>query len=70
MLEKEKGHINHYNPLKGFGFIRRKKGKDVFFFFNDFESGKADIVIGDQVEFTIKKMEKGPRAYDISVISS
>lgn len=67
MSKREKGHIHHYNPLKGFGFIRREKGKDVFFFFNDFNSGNADIVIGDIVEFVIKKEPKGLRAYEISV---
>lgn len=67
MSEKEKGYIHHYNTLKGFGFIRREKGKDVFFFFNDFITGNADIVIGDIVEFVVVKEAKGPRAYEITV---
>lgn len=66
MSIKEKGIIHHYNQLKGFGFIRREQGKDIFFFFEDFLDGKADIVIGETVEFEIKKEAKGLRAYKIN----
>lgn len=59
------GTINAYNHLKGFGFIRREKGKDVFFFFEDFSDGTADVFIGDTVRFTIEQRDKGPRAYNI-----
>ncbi|WP_275285877.1 retron Se72 family effector protein [Halomonas elongata] len=65
VTERETGTINHYSNLKGFGFIRRKKGKDVFFFYEDFVDGDADVVIGDTVSFEVKKMPKGPRAYKI-----
>lgn len=64
-LEYETGFINTYNHLKGFGFIRRQKGRDVFFFFEDFKEGKADVVIGDTVRFTVEKKARGPRAYNI-----
>lgn len=68
MSIKEKGIIHHYNQLKGFGFIRREVGKDIFFFFENFTDGNADIVIGETVEFEIKKEPKGLRAYQIDVI--
>lgn len=68
MLIKDKGIIHHYNQLKGFGFIRRLEGKDVFFFFENFVDGKADIIIGETVEFELIKEAKGPRAYKISVV--
>lgn len=67
-MSKETGTIHHYNQLKGFGFIRREQGKDVFFFFADFLSEKTDIVIGEIVEFEIKKEAKGPRAYKINTL--
>lgn len=68
-LEFHKGTINTYNHLKGYGFIRREKGKDVFFFFEDFIEGNANIAIGDTVNFIIEKKPKGPRAYRIEVTS-
>lgn len=67
--EYHKGTINTYNHLKGFGFIRREKGKDVFFFFEDFIEGNANVAIGDTVKFIIEKKPKGPRAFKIEVIS-
>ncbi|MCE8039284.1 retron Se72 family effector protein [Halomonas sp. MCCC 1A11062] len=65
---RETGTVNHYNNIKGFGFIRREKGRDVFFFYEDFVGGNADIVIGDTVSFEIENKPKGPRACNIQVI--
>ncbi|MFJ5538978.1 retron Se72 family effector protein [Vreelandella titanicae] len=67
-MSKETGTIHHYNQLKGFGFIRREKGKDVFFFFADMLNDATDVIIGETVEFEIKKETKGPRAYKINVL--
>ena len=67
-MSRETGTIHHYNQLKGFGFIRREKGKDVFFFFVDFINNTTDIVIGEKVEFEVKKEFKGPRAYRLEIL--
>lgn len=65
---RDKGVINTYNFLKGFGFIRRKKGKDVFFFFDNFVEDRPNILLGDIVEFDVISALKGPRAYNISIL--
>ncbi len=65
---RETGTVNSYNNLKGFGFIRREKGKDVFFFYEDFMNGNSDVVLGDTVSFEIENKPKGPRAMKIEVI--
>lgn len=70
MENKHSGIIHYYNILKGFGFIRREKGKDVFFFFEDFLSGKAEVLIGDQVSFEVEQKPKGPRAFKIEILGS
>lgn len=62
---REYGHINSYDPLKGFGFIRRGKGKDVFFHYTDLEFSEAVIGLGDTVSFSIDMTGKGPRAKSI-----
>ena len=67
-MSKETGTIHHYNQLKGFGFIRREKGKDVFFFFADLLGETTDVIIGETVEFELKKEAKGPRAYKINIL--
>lgn len=62
--ERELGIIRCYYPLKGYGFIRRAKGKDVFFYRLD--ASNEEILYDDaQVSFLLKNEQKGPRAYDI-----
>lgn len=61
------GFINAYDNFKGFGFIRREKGKDVFFSIDDFkaEIDIDSISIGWTLLFDISKTKKGPRALNI-----
>ena len=69
-MSRDTGFINAYNSFKGFGFIRRDKGKDVHFLIDDFV-GSVDIdsiVIGCKVIFDVSKMKKGPRALNIEKI--
>ena len=63
----EFGIINFFDPLKGYGFIRREHGKDVFFKHEDFSDidNNPDIFKGIRVGFFLRKTEKGLRAMDI-----
>lgn len=60
-LQREFGVIKSYLPLRGFGFIRREKGKDVFFLRTDAES-EAELFEGNRVSFIVFNDERGPRA--------
>lgn len=62
--ERTTGTVKCYLPLKGFGFIKREKGKDVFFLFSDAESEDA-LQEEAVVSFLLKQEARGPRAYDI-----
>ena len=64
-MTKERGYINTYDPLKGFGFIRREKGKDVFFYYDELKTPEGKIGVGDNVSFSVESSGKGPRARDI-----
>jgi len=64
------GIVKEYFPLKGFGFIRREKGRDVFFFYKDLDDKDVKVDIGDRVEFCIVKGGKGPKAIDIKKLGS
>lgn len=57
----EYGSIKVYFPLKGFGFITRKKGKDLFFYRTSVED-ESSIIEGNPVKFKIESSDKGPRA--------
>lgn len=63
----ESGYINAFIEHKGFGFIRREKGKDVFFSTEDLDN--IDLInINQKVEFNIEKRKKGPKAINIKFI--
>lgn len=64
----DRGVVNSYDSFKGFGFIRRIKGRDVFFFYDDFLDADAGVVLGDVVSFEVRTEPKGPRAYKIARI--
>lgn len=62
---REIGVIRAFDPLKGFGFIRREKGKDVFFFYTEITEDDRLLFVGDIVSFMVEKKPKGPRAVDV-----
>ena len=59
-----KGTIKWYNPLKGFGFIEVENEKDVFVHRTSVPQG-TKLDEGDEVEFEVKKTDKGLEAVDI-----
>lgn len=66
--EKETGMVKVFDHFKGYGFITREKGKDVFFFYDDIATNDTHIFPGDYVSFYLKQEPKGPRAYDVKKI--
>ncbi|MGC9972388.1 MAG: cold-shock protein [Bryobacteraceae bacterium] len=66
---KEKGTVKWFNAAKGFGFIQRENGEDVFVHFSAINtSGYRTLDEGAQVEFTVKRGPKGLQAEDVSVL--
>ena len=65
---RENGVVKIYFSLKEYGFITRKKGKDLFFSRSSFSS-EDQIVQGASVEFSTTKDSKGEKAFDIQRIS-
>ncbi|OAI48553.1 cold-shock protein [Gammaproteobacteria bacterium SCGC AG-212-F23] len=70
MAAREKGTVKWFNDSKGFGFIQREKGEDVFVHFNAINSsGYKSLKEGQAVEFTVTQGKKGPQAEDVTVIN-
>ena len=61
------GVVKIYYPLKGFGFITREKGRDLFFYRSAFED-EAAILDGAIVSFRVEQSQRGPKAMDIARI--
>ncbi len=65
---KEKGTVKWFNAAKGFGFIQRESGEDVFVHFSAISMpGYRSLDEGAQVEFLVKRGPKGLQAEDVTV---
>ncbi|MDH3251435.1 MAG: cold-shock protein [Ignavibacteria bacterium] len=65
----EKGTVKWFNATKGFGFIARTSGEDVFVHFNAISaSGYKSLNEGDQVEFEVEKGPKGLAAANVTIV--
>jgi len=63
MSDRENGKVKWFNDAKGFGFIERENGPDVFVHFRSIEgSGFKSLNEGDKVTFTVTQGQKGPQA--------
>jgi len=69
MSEKEQGTVKWFNANKGYGFIERASGDDVFVHYNAIVGeGYRNLEEGQRVEFTVAQGQKGPQAENVSVI--
>ncbi len=67
---KEKGVVKWFNAAKGFGFIQRETGEDVFVHFSAIQtSGYRTLDEGAQVQFVVKKGPKGLQAEEVTTIA-
>ena len=65
----EKGTVKWFNGSKGFGFITREEGDDVFVHFKAIiGEGYKSLDEGDQVQFDIEQGPKGLQANNVSKI--
>jgi len=69
MSEKEIGTVKWFNGAKGYGFIERAEGEDVFVHFNAIVGdGYRNLDEGQRVEFTVTQGQKGLQAEDVVVV--
>jgi len=67
MADRETGKVKWFNNSKGFGFIEREQGDDVFVHYSSIrdDGGFRTLNEGQKVEFSISKGEKGLQADDV-----
>ena len=63
---KVTGEVKWFNNAKGFGFIGRENGSDVFVHYSAIVGdGYRTLQQGDRVEFEIVEGQKGPQAANV-----
>ncbi len=68
MADRTTGTVKWFNAAKGYGFIEREGGKDLFVHFSEIQdpnNGYRTLNEGDRVEFTVGESPKGPQATNV-----
>ena len=65
----ESGTVKWFNDEKGYGFIARENGDDVFVHFSAINAeGRKTLLEGQQVNFEVETGQKGPQASNVTVV--
>ncbi len=66
---REKGTVKWFNATKGYGFIQREQGGDVFVHYSAIQSdGYRSLNEGDAVEFDVQEGPKGLQAANVTKV--
>lgn len=69
MSERITGTVKWFNTTKGYGFITREDGPDVFVHYSAIQAGGfRNLEEGDRVEFSVEQSTKGPQANNVTKI--
>jgi cold shock protein len=64
---RETGVVKWFNAAKGYGFIQRENGEDVFVHYSAIQSkGYRSLDEGSKVQFAVKQGPKGLQAEDVT----
>jgi CspA family cold shock protein len=70
MSERINGTVKWFNGSKGFGFIEREGGADVFVHFSAIQGGGfRNLEEGQKVEFTVEQGPKGLQAANVTILN-
>jgi cold shock protein len=70
MADRETGLVKWFNATKGFGFITRDSGGDIFVHFSAINSqGYRSLDEGQRVEFVVVEGQKGLQAQEVTVLA-
>ncbi|MBT3711307.1 cold-shock protein [Pseudomonadales bacterium] len=68
-MAEQTGRVKWFDEKKGFGFIERENGNDVFVHFRAITGdGFKTLTDGQEVQFDVEDGQKGPQALNVSVI--
>jgi CspA family cold shock protein len=66
----EKGRVKWFSEAKGYGFIEREEGEDVFVHYTAIQmDGFKTLAEGQEVEFEVVRGDKGPQAENVVAVA-
>lgn len=66
MAERETGTVKWFNAAKGYGFITRESGEEIFVHYSSIQDdGYKKLEEGQKVEFAVVEADKGPQAQEV-----
>jgi CspA family cold shock protein len=69
MIDRESGTVKWFDNSKGYGFIQRDAGSDIFVHYSAILGvGFRSLEEGQRVEFDVEEGEKGPQAKNVNII--
>ena len=69
MAQRETGTVKWFNAQKGYGFIARDAGGDIFVHYSAIQAdGFRNLAEGDRVEFAVEEKDRGPAATQVRKI--
>lgn len=69
MAERETGTVKWFNSVKGYGFIQREEGQDLFVHYSSIAGdGYKSLKDGQKVEFSVEEGDKGLQAKEVTVV--
>lgn len=68
---REEGTVKWFNASKGYGFLTRANGEEIFVHFRSIRgNGRRALHEGQQVSFSVRDGEKGPQAEEVDVLGN
>ena len=68
-MSSHTGQVKWFNESKGFGFLEREDGKDVFVHYSAIVgSGFKSLSEGQKVRFEVQEGQKGPQAANVEIV--
>jgi CspA family cold shock protein len=69
MSDRVSGTVKWFNGGKGYGFIEREEGEDVFVHYSSIQGdGFRNLEEGQRVEFEIEQGAKGLQAANVTIV--
>jgi len=70
-MTREQGVVKWFSTDKGYGFIRRESGEEIFVHHTDIDvDGYASLKNGETVEFDVYQSDRGPKARNLVPLES